>query len=59
MPETFPTRLVGTCTDCGTTTTCDHASGLGGEGLGWPCPVCVNPTRMDGSNYIETERSAR
>ena len=49
--EPLPRRVTGTCGDCGTTTTCEHPDGIGGEGLGWPCPVCGNPTRMDGSDY--------
>lgn len=52
MSEYLPTTLTGTCADCGTTTTCEHENGIGGEELGWPCPVCGNPTRMDGSNYV-------
>ena len=48
----LPARLAGTCTDCGTEMTCEHPNGLGGEGLAWPCPVCGNPMRMDGSHYV-------
>lgn len=53
MTETFPTRLTGTCTDCDTEITLSHPNSLGGEGLGWPCPVCGNPVRMNGADYIE------
>ena len=52
--ETFPTRLTGTCGDCGTTTTCEHPNGIGGEGTAWPCLVCGNPMRLDGSGYLES-----
>lgn len=47
----YPTRLNGTCGGCGTETTCEHPNGIDGEGRAWPCPVCGNPVRMDGSNY--------
>lgn len=55
MSDWLPTRLTGACADCGTTTTCEHANGIGGEGLVWPCPVCGNPMGMDGSSYVDTE----
>ena len=53
MSETFPTRLTGTCGDCGTAVSLEHPNGIGGEGQGWPCLVCGNPLRMDGAAYIE------
>jgi hypothetical protein len=33
--------------------TLTHENGIGGEGQAWPCPVCANPMRLDGSHYIE------
>lgn len=54
MGETLPTRLDATCIDCGSTTTVTHPNGLGGEGRGWPCPVCGNPMTMHGSDYAPT-----
>lgn len=53
MSETFPTRLTGTCVDCGTEMDLRHSKGLGGESCAWPCPVCGNPMRLDGSGYID------
>lgn len=54
---TGPTRLTGKCAECGTTTTCDHPEGLGGEGLEWACPVCGNPTHMSDADPDEGERA--
>lgn len=48
----FPTHLSGSCVGCGTEISLRHPDGIGGEGQGWPCPVCGNPTRLDGSEYI-------
>lgn len=56
MSETLPTRLAGTCGDCGTEMTLHHSNGIGGEGQAWPCPVCGNPMFVNGSDYAEVTR---
>lgn len=49
--ETFPRSLRGSCSDCQTEVYLHHPNGIGGEGQGWPCLVCGNPVRLDGSDY--------
>lgn len=52
--EWFPTRVTGTCEDCGTTMTCEHPGGIGGEGDGWVCLVCGDQVRMVGSDHTKS-----
>jgi predicted RNA-binding Zn-ribbon protein involved in translation (DUF1610 family) len=51
MEDTYPVQLSGTCPDCDTEMVLRHMDGVGGEGMGWPCPVCGDAVRMDGSEY--------